>query len=240
MRLLSDPRQCRRVLGLGLLLAVALPPDPAVSAPEVDLVWVDTTGSGTPGASDIQAAPGDEITLQIQLTAGPEGISSYGVSLLFDEDGWDELDLVSAAELLPAGFDFNVTTDPGALVESDETTVGQVFTFEAVAEGDGPVAATFVAGEVVFLVTGSVAEDGDDVASGFFNPGVDAIFDNTGTDQSGAATLGTAAVPEPSVAWQQVAALASLFALRCRSGCGGGRPKRGRPTDASERRAFVS
>ena len=54
-----------------------------------------TAGIGTP---ILHAAPGDVIGLRLMLTGGTEGLDAYGISVRFDDDGIDELDVQGAEE----------------------------------------------------------------------------------------------------------------------------------------------
>jgi hypothetical protein len=201
--------------GLAVLVGAAIPAASIHAAATVSLVWTATTGAGVPGSSQIEAAPGDELTLEIQLAAGPEGISSYGVSLAFDQALFDELDLVSAAEFLPSGFSFNFDEGVTDLVESDLLDAGYVLTFEAGTFQNGPVEESFSIGEVVFAVN-EAREDGDDILSGLWNLGIDDLFDNEGQPLSMDTSFGAARIPEPAAGAASIAAFLALAALRAR------------------------
>lgn len=58
----------------------------ALAAPSVNLVWTDTTGTGTPGVSSIQAAVGDTLTLDIVLHPDANGILFAGLTLGYDSN----------------------------------------------------------------------------------------------------------------------------------------------------------
>lgn len=184
-----------------LVLCTSIAPASAWATPVFELVFVSTTGQGTPGATSISAAPGDLLVAELRLTAGPEGVSSYAISLEFDADLRDELDVVSFEELLPIGFSSALTPDELALVlDSTPDRAGLLYTFEAATLGVGPVSRTFSIGSIEFRVGAGVLVDGPDLRLGFFNTGVDGIFDNEGRDLGAAAVLETAtvnAVPEP-------------------------------------------
>ena len=183
------------------LLGVGLWSPGAWALPALDVLFTGRNGMAIAPSSSVVAAPGDRLTASLVLSAGPEGVSSYGLSIEFDADLADELDLESATELLPSGFDFNLTPGVGGTRESDATQSGLVLTFEAATFGFGPTDSSFEIGVVEFLVTGNVATDGDDIQSGFFGA-ADGIFDNLGGDLSGQLVLGSAAVnvPEPGSA----------------------------------------
>jgi hypothetical protein len=173
-----------------LILSVS----PAGAAPTLSLVFVSTTGGGSPGAQTIAAAPGDLLTLELRLGADEAGVSSYGISLEFGADLGDELDLVAVVEDLPAGFDVNLTPGVIASQESSPLDRGRVLTFEAATLGDGPTSTSFAVGTIQFRVTDNVATDGPEIAAGFINPGVDGLFDNAGASVSGSVASQTASV----------------------------------------------
>jgi len=203
-----------RILGLVLpaLLATS-----AGATPIAELVFVASSGAGAPGTSTIQAEPGDLLTAEIRVTAGPEGVSAYGISLEFDVDLGDELDVVSVTELLPPGFSFSFTPGVARIQESAATRPGRVLTFEGATLGLGPANRTFVIGELVLRVTDALATDGADLVLGLWNPGVDGLFDNAGADLAPSASFGSAsivALPEPASALLVALGLAALARLR--------------------------
>lgn len=196
--------EARAYAGAAALVAIILAlgaSAPATATPVVDLAFVATSGAGVPGAASIAASPGDVVTLELRLRPGPEGVSSYGVSLRFDAGLRNELDVISIHEFRPAGFTSSFT--PFALAfqqESSSSGEGRLYTFEAYTTGAGPVAGVLAIGRVEFRVTSAVSGDGPDVEAGLFNAGVDGIFDNGGHDLEPIAHFGTAAVfvPEPA------------------------------------------
>jgi hypothetical protein len=191
LRQLSDSWKtfCLAVaLNVGIFLA------PNAWAAIVSFEWTATTGSGSPGSNFILAAPGDQLTLDILLTADAGGVSRYGISIEFDDDFGNELNLLNATELLPGGFLFNLTPGVAGTVESDALTVGRVDTFEAGTFGDGPVSTTFVIGQVQFLATANLATDGPDIFAGLFNTGIDGLFNNSGQDLGPTADFGEAGI----------------------------------------------
>ena len=216
---------------LALALAVSLAAlfgfsSSANAAATVDLIWVSSSNTDpvhTPyiglGTSATMAHPGDHIGLQINLTAGTEGLSSWGISLAFDFDLQDELNVLHppnefglnptiTCTPFPACF-FGTPTlasfTPGVslVVESFPGVAGFVFTFEAGTLNNGVSASfgSFKIGEVWFEVN-SPATDGPDISSGFFNSGADGAFDNRGLPV--AMNFNSAAVdlwgPEPGTA----------------------------------------
>lgn len=195
-------RTARAALLGGCLLGLGMPGS-AAATPLVDLVFTHQDGVPIPGTSSVVAAPGTMLTLRIDVSAGPEGLSAYGLSILFDSDLGDELDLDgpdAAIERLPSGFDFQITEGVGDTRESDASQGGAVLTYEAGTFLAGPASARFTIGELRFVVTQNVATDGPDIFAGLFNPGVDGLLDNAGGDLGPLATFGSASVnvPEPS------------------------------------------
>jgi hypothetical protein len=158
------------------------------------------------GSDAIEAAPGDTITAELHITAGAEGISSYGISVAFDAD----LDFLSATELLPAAYSFNLNAGIDGSEESDGATLGRVLTFEAATFGAGAANATFLAGTISFLVAAPL-QDGPDLTAGLFNVGIDGMFDSDGLVVE--AVFGSASVvPEPGTMLLLGAGLAALVA----------------------------
>jgi len=142
-------------------------------ATSVEIVWTSTTGSGVPGGSSIDAVAGDRIIAEVRILPDTEGVRAYAVSVVFDSDMLNELDLVSATEFLPAQMEDNFS--PGAVaatIESSNTAAGFVIEIEAVTLGNlGPTTGTMVAAELTFDVTANVTTDGNDVVPGAFNTG---------------------------------------------------------------------
>jgi hypothetical protein len=183
----------------------------AQAAPIVSIVFTSQNGVPIAPSSAAIAAPGDTLTAEIRVTADAAGISSYGVSVDFDIDLGDELDLISASELLPPGFAFNLSAGVGGTTESTPAVAGAVETFEAATFAAGPVSTTFTAGTLALVVTANVATDGLDLVP-FLLFGVDGIFDNAGLDASDAATFVGASVnvPEPGTALSVGASLLAI------------------------------
>ena len=192
-----------------LLLAGAMPAHAAVTV-EVD------TDPATPGIQSTRAAAVNDIfTIDLVMTADAAGVSSYGVSVDFDN-----LELMlngspASTELLPALFSFNFT--PG--VSSESQPLGQVRTFEAATFGSGPVSSSFVIGSISFKAIAPVTDGLLDITLGLFNTGVDGIFDNAGGDLGPSAVFTGGQVdfvPEPGSGAFLMAAAAGLFASRWR------------------------
>lgn len=154
-------------------------PEAADAAITIELVWTSTTGGGISGSSSIAAAPGDQLVGEIRITPDTGGVLAYAVSLEFDTDLDDELDLVGFTEALPAAMETNISPGIGLAQDSTPSAKGRALTFEAVCGNcNGPTSGTFVAGTVTFDVTGNVASDGHDVFTGTFNVVSDGVGNN--------------------------------------------------------------
>ena len=149
----------------------------------VEFIWTATTGAGATGSANIGAQPGDRITGEIRIfTSDPSGITAYAISLTFDSDFGDELDLVAVDELLPAGFTHNLNPGPEATQESTAGLTGAIRSVEALTVGPGVSGVSFAAARLTFDVTGNVVTDGNDVATGAFSPGVDGLGNGVNFD----------------------------------------------------------
>jgi hypothetical protein len=177
-----------------LLIALVVLASRPVLAQEVLLEWAST------GTDTCEASGGEQLTLEIYVEGfSANGISIVSVSLLFDTDLANELNLVSATEE-PGFFAFGqilspITTGPAATTESTSAQAGEVLTLEqnslAAVYGD---AGKYRIATVVFDVTANVATDGADISVGVFNTGVDGIYDDGNVEISGSVTFGTARV----------------------------------------------
>ena len=212
------PSNVARVVGI-TLLAAGLGLSGTADAQEVSLVWEGTTGGGTTGGDTIDAEVGDVLSLGIFLTTPAEGVAAYGVSLEFDQDGLNELDILTVVELEYVAdltcvpfpdcfFDvgdeelMNISPGVAGTVESAPGTTGSILTFEAATLELGPVNKTIKIGEVSFQVNTPLA-DGVDIQSGLFGL-ADGIFSNSLVDLGsstifgGASVNGTGLPPAPS------------------------------------------
>ncbi len=199
---------------LALVIAIALAwGTSALGAPAVGVVFTSTTGTGAVGGATIDVAPGDIVTATIRLSADTAGVSSYALSIEFDSDLNDELDLISVTEALPVGFQFNLTSGVASTQESSSSQMGNVLTFEAGTFGAGPASTTFAIGTIEFQVSSNVARDGPDIFSGAFNVGFDDIFDNQGVRITDSASFGSASVGVPVVPGLGLPGLLLLTAL---------------------------
>jgi len=208
----------------GLVFCVAAAAPAAVT---IEFVWTSSTGAGVPGGASIAAVPGDQLVGEVRVTPDAGGVGAYSVSLAFDSDLGDELDLVGVSEFLPGVMEYNFS--PGAVESTAESTgasAGSVDSIEAVVlTVPGPTSGSFVAAEVTFAVTANVATDGDDVFLGAFNSPVDGVGDNayalvTPVFVHAAVDQGAVAIPSLSrpalVALPLCIALAALLLLRRR------------------------
>ena len=152
------------------------------------------------------------ITVDVQLDVDSRGTSAAFLSLLFDTDGGNELNMLSFDELawsktnkkgvVQANFT-QLTPGIGASQESQDGLEGQLFTFEGASTGAGPSSTTLTFARVVFETNhGKVITDGDDIFSGQF--GVQDVFADNGTpvalNIASSVTFGGIAVnlvPEP-------------------------------------------
>ncbi len=190
--------------GIGCLAALVLASSASAAPALVEVIWEAT------GDSTAVAFAGTPLTAQIFLTSGEAGLSSYGISLHFDDDlmlaSTDPLDAGFPEELLPDGFQFNLTDGV------DDVSMDTVFTFEAATFADGPVSTRFLIGLVHFIAI-DPKPDGADVGAGFFNAGIDSAFDNAG-EPVAIEFADAEVVPEPETPLLMLIGLAALRAIR--------------------------
>ncbi len=172
-----------------------------LDARALGIVEIVFTESGTDA---IVAAPGQTITAEIRITADANGISSYGVSVEFNGD----LDFLSATELLPAAFSFNLSAGVDGSSESSVATPGRVLTFEAATFGVGAVNVSFLAGTISFRVVAPL-NNGPDITTGLYNAGIDGIFDSEGLELE-TEFRSAAVTPEPGTVLLLGAGIAAL------------------------------
>jgi hypothetical protein len=213
---------------IGLLFAAT-----TANAATLDLIWTATSGTGAGvGTSSINALPGDIITLDLVLSVeGGESAGLLGVSLEFDNDLQDELNLISATEAnytstfactpfptcyVSFGPELsNTSPGVGTTQESNGGQGGKIYTFEMGTPTTGPSGPlTLSLGTVTFQVNNAIT-DGADVVSGEFNAGFDGNFQNDfsvlpiafgGADVNGVGAV----VPEPTTAALLALGLAGL------------------------------
>ncbi len=149
----------------------------AGAAPDILVQWRSTTGLGRVGGPLIEAAVGDRVVARVSIRADDAGISRYSVSVRFDEDLQNELDLVGVTPLLPVGFD--AVMGPGLLVstESDLDAPGRIDRIAATTPDlFGPTATLLEIAEIEFVVN-TPRTDGYDLRVGLFEL-KDEILDN--------------------------------------------------------------
>jgi len=78
-------------------------------------------------------------------------------------------------ELVPVGM-VNLTS----AVVSESQAPGRVYTFEAATLPNGPANTNFTIGTITFTATALVNDALPDIKLGFFNSGVDGLYDNFG------------------------------------------------------------
>ena len=168
----------------------------------VSLIFAET------GTSHITLSPGETATAQLHITPGAAGIAAYDLSVAFDGD----LGLVSATELLPAGFDFALAPG-GSFVANASDPGGAIGGCDAAALGAGVLGSAFVACEAVFRGEVSGIEPILVTATG-------GVVSGTGADLSALTVFVPATievVPEADALAAGVAALAALLARRRRA-----------------------
>jgi len=168
------------------------------------------------------------VGVYLDLTGGgagyPAGMSIYGVSLAFDNT---ELSLMGAPAatqsiptLVPFGFGtLGVPAELGADLGYDAGgTWGSIKSFAGFTLGAGPVNGLHLLGTVNFKVNSIVSDGFLDVIPGFFNAGVDGLFDNASAaiPMPPANFVGgsVGVVPEPSVSALLLCGTLALWMLQ--------------------------
>ena len=218
-----------RKLGLVALLTGAcfLASASVANATSVNLRWsggIASAGSlSGVGTSSITIAPSATatLTLDIRINVDSAGLSSAFLSLEFDRDLKNELNILAFEELSWVSGMMNLTQLNAGIDSTQESTgpglgalQGQLYTFEATTLGNGPVNTTIAFGRVVFTTNHANASvDGPDVFSGVFNAGLDGVFNNPGSNIDATTVFGTASVnqvPEPTTLATLVLGLGTL------------------------------
>ena len=224
-------------LVFGLLLAVVWA-ESAQAALTVQLVWVATTGSGIPGGERIMAEPGDRLTLDIFIIVDEAGVLNYSISVVFDADLGDELDLVETEEFDQAVADPSCMPFPECFTEframinnnegieaeseSDDMNPGIAGGFEAIAvDAPGPSDITIRIGRIIFDVTENVSGDGADIEGSLFFTAFDDGYLDNNLDFVGPADLPhpdftPGFAPEPSGGLLAAAAMTTIAWLHRR------------------------
>jgi hypothetical protein len=184
-----------------------------------NLVWTATTGLGSIGSNVMDGVvEGDVITLSIRMTTD-QTLAAHGVSIDFDTDLGNELNL-----FLPnggkewAGTSYGTTAMAGTYsplvpgvgppppIESTGSVAGRINTFES---GKTPAGAflptgTYTIGTIRFVVNKVEVDDGPDIFVGLFNTGVDDVLNNLNSVIAPSGLVfGTAQIqlmPEPGTA----------------------------------------
>lgn len=183
---------------LGVLAGVLTAP--AGLAQLLISIDMDTSAAGV--QSTRSAVPGDifDAAIIFDLSAQPAGLSSYGVSMQFNNT---ELQLngspaATANPSLPSGLTRFTLTGVGAESNDVGGGLGQVSNFEAGTLGLGPTSGTFSAGTVSFKVLSPITVAGTDITVGLFASGFDGLADNSNVTISSVTFNGGSVVPEPS------------------------------------------
>ena len=175
-----------------------------------DLIWTATSGAGPGvGTSTIAAVAGDTITLSLRMTTD-EALYLHSVSINFDTDLTNELNLVGSGEWFGSAFGTAsmatvyqpLTIGTGSAVESTGAMAGRINEFES-GVLTGPLylpAGTYTIGTAAFQ-TNTVTVDGADVFVGLFDASVDGVFGPGAIPVSNLvfkpATVNADPVPEP-------------------------------------------
>jgi hypothetical protein len=189
------------------------------NATSVNLRWVDAeTSDSSPveglGTSSLTISAGAvaTVTLDVEIDVDAAGLSSAFLSLEFDRDLLNELDVSSVEELGWTSEDGSrslipLTAGIDSMQESTSSQIGKLYTFDGATLENGPESTTFAFARIVFTTNpGAVASDGPDIFAGIFNcpdTCIDGLFSNAleDNDITSSVTFGTAqlnVVPEPS------------------------------------------
>jgi hypothetical protein len=215
------------------------------SATSVNLRWLAAAPTVGPvtglGTNSIVLAPSATatLTLDIRIAVDGGGLSSAFLSLEFDRDLQDELNILSFAELTWTGAMMSPSglpkLEPFALgvatQESTGTQMGKLYTFDvttiSTASDCCPVNTTIAFGRVVFTTNHlGFPLDDIDIFSGLFNVGIDGMFNQAGVSIGHTTAFGTARIhqiPEPGAACLLGLGLACMAAACRRQAASAGR-----------------
>lgn len=185
----------RRAIATGLAATLAVAcglvlPDSARAEIRLFMEWTDTSSDAPDslaslGTPDYVGVEGDVVALTLFLGLDDgDWVSAYSVSLEWDNDLGDELDLLSISEVpfLSAGGAILTHFDigQGFVAESDIESVGTVQNFEAqtlsLGIQGGPDTQRLELATLQFALTSTLETDGDDLRLGFFDSGVDEVL----------------------------------------------------------------
>jgi len=204
LRLATHPRT---LLGLFYLLATTSSLMATNSASATSFGAFGTSPLTFNAMKTVSAGDSFVVDVGFQLAPG-DSISSYSMSVEFDTDLLNELDVVSVFQPATVTGLFGgplTTTGTPAAVDSTIGSAGSIMSFAgSTTVGSGIVnsgATSFdvIIGSITFLATSSVATDGPDAFTGFFAVG-DQLTDNAGVPHThlGFGDLSVNVVPEPT------------------------------------------
>lgn len=186
-----------RNLAIAISMALVLLAASANAAPIVDLIWTDTTGSGTTGSDTIDADPGNTLTLDVRVI--PDGTNPVtGAQLQLN---WDLAGLIGTSVInCPAPCKSSGPLDPiFTAISPTVLSPGNVNAFNAY--DFPPVSGTsgvLTIGRIEFTVGASATLE---TVSTYYEPTIDALVDTAGfyTDSIPSATVNVATVSEPAM-----------------------------------------
>jgi hypothetical protein len=185
-------------LALLAATAISLGVSRAADATSVNLRWAGAAGSAVTGlgTSTVTVAGAATLTLDIRIAVDSSGLSAAFLSLEFDRDLRNELNVLSFEEISWTGVMMTAMDTPsmsplssGLLTtqESSGSATGLLYTFDlttvSTASDCCPKSTTLAFGRVVFATNpSSLTRDGGDIFAWVFNTGVDSIFNQAGGD----------------------------------------------------------
>ena len=210
----------RSLLAISVVAGLVAASGTATAGVTVDLLFVARNGSAIAATDTVTADPGDTLTMAVRFT-NDVPLTGIALSLNYDLDGDDELDVVRATQW--AGVQLNklstvtFSSFQVALGPSTQTFIGS-FT-GGVIPGYSTLTLppnTYQIGTVTWTVNAGVNSDGADILTGFLIPGFDGLLGSGFADISDQAMFHSATVnliPEPGTAGLLCAGLFGLVAL---------------------------